>query len=184
MSKVFDLEAEVRDLAARRDIHDALCRYMSGQDRLDPLLHRSAFHDDAWVDCGLMNGTADEFVSFAQGFLADLEGSQHIIGQAQIKVRGDEADGEVYFYAWHRIREEGEPKDLSVAGRYIDLYSCKDGEWRISKRREIIDWARTDSAADGFFADNPLLPRGKRRGEDFSQTRNWPKRGARLTDDQ
>ena len=61
----FDLEAEVRDLCARRDIHDALCRYMRGQDRLDPVLHRSAFHDDAWVDCGLMQGSADEFVSFA-----------------------------------------------------------------------------------------------------------------------
>lgn len=41
----FDLEAEVRDLCARRDIHDALCRYMRGQDRLDPELHRSAFHE-------------------------------------------------------------------------------------------------------------------------------------------
>ena len=32
----FDMEAEVRDLCARRDIHDCLCRYMRGQDRLDP----------------------------------------------------------------------------------------------------------------------------------------------------
>lgn len=170
----FDLEAEVRDLAARRDIHDAVCRYMRGQDRLDPVLHRSAFHDDAWVDCGLMNGTADGFVAFAQGFLADLEGSQHLIGQVQISVRGDEADGEVYFYAWHRIHEDGVPKDLSVAGRYIDLYACRNGEWRIAKRREIIDWARTDAAADDFLAANPMLARGKRRGEDFSQQRNWP----------
>ena len=120
---------------------------------------------------------------------ACLEGSQHIIGQVQIKVRGDKADGEVYFYVWNRIHGEGEPKDLSVAGRYIDLYTCKtwrmaNGDWRISKGREIINWARTDSAADGFFADNPMVPRGKRRGEDFSQTRNWPKRGERLTDDQ
>src|SRR5690606_24670199 len=108
------------------------------------------------------------------GFLADLEGSQHIIGQVQIELRGDEADGEVYFYAWHRIIEDGEPKDLSVAGRYVDLYTCKSGDWRISKRREIIDWTRTDLAADAFLAENPLLNLGKRRREDFSQTRNWP----------
>lgn len=174
MTDSFDVESEVRDLCARRDITDAVQRYMRGQDRLDRELHLSAFHDDAWVDCGLMNGSAKEFVDFAQGFLADMEGSQHIIGQVQIELRGDEADGEVYFYAWHRLIEDGEPKDLSVAGRYVDLYTCKDGDWRISKRREIIDWARTDLAADAFLAENPLLSLGKRRGEDFSQTRNWP----------
>lgn len=169
-----DLEAEVRDLCARRDINDALCRYMRGQDRLDPELHISAFHDDAYVDCGLMAGTAAEFVSFAQGFLADLESSQHIIGQVQISVDGDRASGEVYFYAWHRIQEDGEPKDLSVAGRYIDEYTCKNGQWRIQKRRELVDWARTDPASDSFFEANPMVPTGKRRGADFSQTRDWP----------
>ncbi len=174
MSKPFDLEAEVRDLAARRDIHDALCRYMRGQDRLDPVLHLSAFHDDAWVDCGLMNGTAAEFVSFAQGFLADLESSQHIIGQVQLDVRGGEASGEVYFYAWHRIPGD-EPKDLSVAGRYVDEYACRNGEWRIRRRREIVDWVRLDPATEGdFYKENPAIPRGGRRGADFSQTRNWP----------
>lgn len=167
-------EAAIDDLIAKDAIHDALCRYMRGQDRLDPVLHRSAFHDDAWVDCGLMNGTADEFVAFAQGFLADLGGSQHIIGQVQIAVDGDRASGEVYFYAWHRITEDGAAKDLLVAGRYVDEYACRDGDWRIVRRCELVDWARTDPAADAFLADNPQLGRGGRRGADFSQTRKWP----------
>ena len=169
----FDLEAEVRDLAARRDINDCLCRYMRGQDRLDPALHRSAFHEDAWVDCGLMNGTADEFVAFAQGFLGDIEGSQHIIGQVQLSVNGDAASGEVYFFAWHRLHENGVPTDLLVAGRYIDEYACRDEDWRIVRRRELIDWAKSTPAADQFLRDNPL-PMGARRGADFSQTRDWP----------
>lgn len=169
----FDLEAEVRDLAARRDINDCLCRYMRGQDRLDPVLHRSAFHDDAWVDCGLMNGSAAEFVAFAQGFLGDIEGSQHIIGQVQLTVNGDAASGEVYFFAWHRLLEEGVPTDLLVAGRYIDEYACRNGDWRIVRRRELIDWAKSTPAADQFLRDN-ALPMGARRGADFSQTRNWP----------
>ena len=173
MAKAFDLEAEVRDLAARRDINDCLCRYMRGQDRLDPALHRSAFHEDAWVDCGLMNGTADEFVAFAQGFLGDIEGSQHIIGQVQLSVNGDAASGEVYFFAWHRLHENGVPTDLLVAGRYIDEYACRDEDWRIVRRRELIDWAKSTPAADQFLRDNPL-PMGARRGADFSQTRDWP----------
>ncbi|MFD2136578.1 nuclear transport factor 2 family protein [Novosphingobium resinovorum] len=102
----FDLEAEVRDLAARRDIADAAARYMRGLDRLEPDLQRSAFHDDAVVDCGLMKGSADEFVAFAQGFLADMNATHHLLGQSRIAVDGDGATGEWYFQAWHSVSSE------------------------------------------------------------------------------
>lgn len=171
----FDIEREVRDLAARRDITDAVQRYMRAQDRLLPDLHRSAFHDDAYVDCGLYAGSATGFVDFAQGFLRDLKASQHLIGQVQLAIDGDFADGEVYFMAWHRLGENGEDRDLFVCGRYVDRYERRGGEWRISKRRELIDWARTDPAADGFmktYADKLIV--GGRGDADFSVTRNWP----------
>jgi len=171
----FDLEAEVRDLAARRDIADACQRYMRGQDRLLPDVQLTAFHDDAYVDCGLYAGSAAGFVDFAQGFLRDLKASQHLIGQQQIEVHGDTADGEVYFMAWHRIVEQGEEKDLFVCGRYVDRYERRDGEWRISKRHELIDWARTDATSDDFMKANAHLLRLGGRGEgDFSVTRDWP----------
>ena len=172
----FDLEAEVRDLAARRDINAAIQRYVRGQDRLLPDVQLSAFHADAYVDCGLFAGSARGFVDFAQGFLRDLSASQHLIGQAQIDVHGDSADGEVYFIAWHRLVEDGEEKDLFVAGRYVDRYERRDGEWRIAKRRELIDWTRTDPAADGFmraYADQLVV--GGRGAADFSVTRDWPR---------
>jgi hypothetical protein len=37
------------------------------------------------IDCGPFAGDADGFVAFAQGFLANCKGSQHTIGQAQIR---------------------------------------------------------------------------------------------------
>jgi hypothetical protein len=170
----FDLEAEVRDLAARRDIMDACQRYMRAQDRLLPDLHLSAFHDDAYVDCGLFAGSAAGFVDFAQGLLGGFKASQHMIGQSQIAVHGDVADGEVYFLAWHRIVEEGEEKDLLVCGRYVDRYEKRNGEWRIAKRRELIDWARTDPAADAFLKEHAdKLLHGGRGAADFSVTRDW-----------
>lgn len=150
----FNLEAEVRDLVARRDINAAIQRYMRGQDRLLPELQKTAFHDDAYVDCGLYAGPALGFVDFAQGFLAQMRGSQHLIGQVTIEVEGDVANGEVYFFAWHRLVEDDGEKDLFVCGRYIDKYEQRDGEWRISDRRELVDWARTDPAADGFLKEN------------------------------
>lgn len=150
----FDLEAEVRDLAARRDINAAIQRYMRGQDRLLPELQHTAFHDDAQVDCGLYAGSAAGFVDFAQGFLAQMKGSQHLIGQVTIEIDGDVAQGEVYFFAWHRLVEDDGEKDLFVCGRYIDRYEKRAGEWRIADRRELIDWARTDPAADAFLKAN------------------------------
>lgn len=166
----FDLEAEVRDLAARRDILEAVCNYMRGQDRLLPEVQRRAFHDDAHVDCGLFAGGPDPYVEFAQGFLGQLKSSQHLIGQTQIRVDGNIANGEIYFLAYHRIVEHGEEKDLFVAGRYIDRYEKRNGSWKIVRRRELIDWARTDPASDSFLREHTTLHLGARRDEDFSSS--------------
>jgi hypothetical protein len=173
MSKI-DAAAELHDLCARRDIYDAVCRYMRGQDRLMPEVQRSAFHDDAYVDCGLFAGDAAGYVNFAQGFLANLKSSHHLIGQVHIDVDGSVACGEVYFIAWHRIVEDGAEKDLLVAGRYIDEYQDRGTGWKIAKRRELIDWARTDPAADSFLREAKGLVMGARRDGDFSNQRNWP----------
>ncbi|MCF8474002.1 MAG: nuclear transport factor 2 family protein [Emcibacter sp.] len=175
MNQKIDLELEMRDLCARRDIHDAVCRYMRGLDRLDRVLNLSAFHDDAFVDCGMMKGSAVEFVDFAQGFLKEMLASQHFIGQVDLEIKGEKASGEVYFHAWHRIKEDGVEKDLMVGGRYIDEYACRKGEWRILKRAMIVDWSRTDLEADGFTKGNDAALTGQRGKSDFSYVRHWEK---------
>lgn len=171
----FDLEAEVRDLAARRDITDAVHRYMRGLDRLDAELQRSAFHDGAFVDVGLMAGPVDEFIVFGQEMLAAMDATHHMLGQVRIEVQGEAATGECYFQAWHGTRDEaGNPRDLFISGRYIDDYACKNGEWRIARRKLITDWVTDQPADHGFYEQNPTTNRGGRSGRDFSQTRNWP----------
>lgn len=151
------LQAEVADLAARRDIHQALNNYMRGQDRLLPEVQRQAFHEDAWVDCGLFAGRAWEFIDFAQGFLANCDASQHLIGQVDIHLDGKRARGEVYFFAQHRVTENGAKFDLLVAGRYHDQYEDRGQGWKIASRKEVVDWARTDPAADAFLKEQPAL---------------------------
>ena len=152
----------IAQLVAERDIRKAVNSYMRGQDRLLPELQMSAFHPDAWVDCGLFAGSAAEFVDFAQGFLAQCDGCQHMIGQVDLEIDGDSAHGEVYFLAQHRITEDGQKKDLFVAGRYKDEYQCRDGRWAITRRKEIVDWARTDPATDSFLAQQPSLHLARR----------------------
>jgi hypothetical protein len=173
MSNLNDM-TELHDLCARRDIYEAICRYMRGQDRLMPEVQRSAFHDDAYVDCGLFAGDAAGFVNFSQTFLGSVKSSQHLIGQVQIKVDGSVAYGEVYFLSWLRQVEDGVEKDLFVAGRYVDEYQDRGSGWKIARRRELIDWARTDPAADSFLREAKGLVLGARRDHDFSNQRNWP----------
>lgn len=170
-----DIEREIRDLTARRDITQAIQDYMRGQDRLDRDLQLRSFHPDADVDCGLLRGGPEAYTDFAQGFLADLVSSQHLLGQIDLSIDLDAGTGtgEVYFFAWHRTNENDEPKDLFMAGRYIDEYSCKDGKWAIQRRRELIDWARHDAASDSILNEMPAIHLSGRKGADFSQTRDW-----------
>ena len=71
---------------------------------------------------------------------------------------------------------DGVAKDLFVAGRYIDRYEDRGSGWKIARRRELIDWARTDPASDSFLRNTPELARvmGARGDADFSNQRNWP----------
>ena len=160
-----DRAAEYLD---REEIRDLSRRYMRGLDRLDLDLLGSVFADDATVDYGFFQGSATDFVEFAHQALRDHLANHHLIGQMLIEVHGDRAVGEIYFQAFHRIIEQGEEKDLFIAGRYVDRYVRRDGAWKISFRSEINDWARTDPAADVFFQTNTAAIRGARAPDDYS----------------
>lgn len=168
----FDLEAEIRDLAARRDINGAVQRYMRGLDRLDAELVASAFHADAKVDCGLMCGSAGEFVTFSMNLLKDLDATHHMLGQVDLKIEGDRGTGECYFQAWHRAgSEDAGWSDMFISGRYLDAYECRSGDWRIVARTLVTDWVIENPGDMNFFAANPAAPRGGRQGTDPSQMR-------------
>lgn len=162
-------------LLAKDQILKAVHAYIAGQDRLDPTLQRSAFHDDAFVDCGVFAGDPDGYVAFAQGVLADrYEASHHLLGQVTIEVDGKRASGEVYFFAWHRQGTGAEAMDVFIAGRYVDEYEDRGRGWKIAARRELMDWGRKVPAADDFFVSQAMFHFGRRDGADFSQTRAWP----------
>ena len=165
----------VEALVAKDQILEAVHAYIAGQDRLDPALQRSAFHDDAYVDCGVFAGDADGYVAFAQGALAErYQASHHLLGQVTIEVDGKRASGEVYFIAWHRLGVGSDAMDVFISGRYIDEYEDRGSGWKIAARREIMDWGRKAPAADDFFLSQTKFHFGQRDGTDFSQTRDWP----------
>ena len=150
-------------------IYDLSCDYMRGQDRLDPVLHRSVFFDDATTDYGDgYRGDADGFVAFAQGVLTPHLANHHMIGQVRIDFESEScAFGEVYFQAFHRIVVDGEEQDLFVAGRYVDRYERREGRWKIAHRSELVDWVRTEPAADDLLRTQSF-PLGARAPHDLS----------------
>jgi hypothetical protein len=159
----------------REEIRELSRRYMRGLDRLDGTLLNSVFASDATVDYGFFQGSATDFVDFALGVLTEHEANHHFIGQMMVDVSGERAVGEIYFQAFHRIiQDDGQDggksgkKDLFIAGRYLDRYERKDGNWRIAFRSEVNDWSRTDPAADEALTHNPAAIIGKRAPDDYS----------------
>lgn len=140
-------------LIAKDAIRDVAARYMRGQDRLDFNLQLGTFWPDATTDYGFFVGTAPDFVRFAQSLLNEHLTNQHLCGQHLIEFDEEDADiafGELYFYAFHRVLEDGQEHDMIICGRYLDRYERRDNEWRFAHRSEITDWARKEPAADSF----------------------------------
>ncbi len=148
-------------LLAKQDIYELSCNYMRGLDRLDEPLLVSVFFPDAWCDYGFTQGAPEEFARFAITALQAHASNQHMIGNVLIELEGDEAFGEVYFNAYHKVMGEAGFEDVTIAGRYLDRYERRAGIWRIAYRSERVDWSRTQATTDSYF---DLVPDGLRGG--------------------
>ncbi|MBO6657325.1 MAG: nuclear transport factor 2 family protein [Pseudomonadales bacterium] len=152
--------------ADKLEIMQLSATYMRGLDRLDGELERAVFWDDAWCSYGTYEGGPDKFVEYCMQALKIHGSNQHMLGQITVELEGEEAFGEVYYQAYHRIQnEQGEARDMFISGRYVDRYERRDGIWKIAYRSELVDWVRDEAAADDWFADSPMIL-GARKPDD------------------
>ena len=155
------MEDRVAQLLDKQDIYELSCKYMRGLDRLDEELLLSVFFEDGWCDYGFTEGTPAEFIGYCIKALQGHEANQHMIGNVLIELEGDEAFGEVYFQAYHKVMGESGFEDITIAGRYLDRYEKRDGVWKFAYRSELVDWSRTEPTRDPYFE---LAPDGLRGG--------------------
>lgn len=158
-----ELVIQQRWIVDRQAIHDLLCRYSRALDRLDIELLRSSFWPDARVDLGpgLYQGEASQLFEFAMQFQGAMKVTRHELSNMVIESRGtDRAFAETYVYAFHVLERDGKAEDLVVYGRYLDSFERRHGEWRISARTELIDWAHERPATADWFDRQPPLNRG------------------------
>jgi hypothetical protein len=168
--KVSQLLAEIAD---REAIRDCLCRYSRGVDRCDEEMLRSAYWEDAVDDHAIFSGNREELIAWVMPLLRSMECSQHAIGNMLIRLHGDHADVESYYHGYHRMSDGAKSFDSIQAGRYVDRFEKRDDEWRIARRKVVVDWFR-DYPDAGDWDRGPLgqsqIKPGGRFPDDASYT--------------
>ena len=149
------MDNAVQDLLAKQAIYELSCRYMRALDRTDAELLRSVFFEDAYCEYGFVDGTPDVFIDYAIGALKEHKANQHMIGNVLIEIEGEEAFGEVYFQAYHKVEAQPGFDDIIIAGRYLDRYEKREGEWKMAYRSERVDWSRSQPTNDPYFEMAP-----------------------------
>ncbi|MBU3740326.1 MAG: nuclear transport factor 2 family protein [Rhodoferax sp.] len=159
-------EARLRRLLDERDIHDVLLRYCRGVDRCDKTLIASCYHADAVDD----HGNWQVLGADAAQHIFDLvkpgpDAAMHFLGNARVEVEGDTAFAESYVLAFRAFRRDDKPFTRTRAVRFVDRFTRRDGEWRISERVVADDWNRVDEVIEAL-ADTHKFRYGSKDQDD------------------
>ncbi len=165
--------AEIDRLRTQLDrdaVKDVIYRLARAIDRCDKALLRTCFHDDATDDHGLFKGTAADFCDWVMTELEKFERTQHLIANINLELNSDKAATESYFFAHHVVPTPDGKMDMIAAGRYLDRFEKRDGDWRISHRHAVYDWNRAEETKDSWGAPplSEMLARGVRGSQDLS----------------
>ena len=158
----------IDDLLAEQAVRKVATCYSRGVDRTDLDLLNSAFHEDAEVRYGSYDGHYAEFTKMVVDGQADMDYTTHTVVNEYFDIdsKNNKGKGEIYVLAF--LAAGG--SEYLVAGRYVDHYECRDGDWRISLRQYIFDWSQTgddrNTDPNGLFA--ALTYRGKHTMDDIS----------------
>lgn len=139
-------DAALQRILDKDAIWECVLRYTRGLDRLDLDLFRSAYWEDALTCHGHVNGSVDDFLDWWLPLQQRREVGQHVVTNHWVSFDGaDAADGETYFLA--SIKNAAEDFVELLAGRYVDRFEKRDGQWRIKTRVLIFEWEATVDAS-------------------------------------
>jgi len=141
-------------LVSRAQIEEVLFDYARGNDHADEAMIRACFWPESAHKHGGFEGTSQGFVDFAMKILPKLKYSKHHISNVSVRVKGDRAFSECYYYAHHtRDRKDGGGEEnIWFEGRYIDIFERRGGAWKIIRRRGMSDWTSPATPAEAPFA--------------------------------
>ena len=136
--------SDVRDeLADREAIRDTIIQYARSVDRLDMTIGSEIFWPGATDEhAGVFNGSVSEFYKMVEPVLREMRQTQHILSNMTIRINDSDARTETYVVAYHEMEQEGLPYLLIGGGRLLDTLTKREDEWRITKRKLVIDWMK------------------------------------------
>ncbi len=137
----------------RQEIMELSWKYSRACDRLDTDLLSQVYWPDGTDDHGIFKGTAPEYVEWVMGLLKQWTSSHQTNSNFLIDVDGDIATGEVHWTGFYRYVIDGQPMDQLAAGRYLDKYERRNGEWRILHRTCTSEWSRVEKVEEDWRAD-------------------------------
>jgi len=148
------------DLAALRDrlqiledkeaIRSLLATIARGTDRYDGQLLASAIHADAVLDMGGKTMTGAAFATALRPPAIPRPGRMHLLGNERVEVVGDTARSESYLVSCQDVLVDGVRKTRIRAGRYIDRFERRGGEWKLAARTMVDEWSRIDTVGEAI----------------------------------
>lgn len=138
------MDPQLQELLDKKACEEVISRYGRTQDWLDTPGQESCFWDDADIDFGFFKGNGKDWVATVMPHEAEALRRWHLCTSVLVQIDGNKATGECYGIAVGTSEgEDGKLVDGMYGGRYLDELEKRDGEWRISKRTYILDWANS-----------------------------------------
>jgi hypothetical protein len=91
--------------------------------------------------------------------------AMHFLGNVRIEVEGDTAFAESYVLAFRSFKRGERPYTRTRAVRFVDRFTRRDGEWRISERVVADDFNRVDEILEAM-PDSALFRHGSKSRDD------------------
>ena len=136
------MDPQLQELLDKKACEEVLMRYGRTQDWLDTPGQNSCFWPDADIDFGFFKGNGADWVKTVMPHEQAATRRWHMCTSVLVQVDGNKATGECYGIAVAtRVVGDGQVIETMFGGRYLDELEKRNGEWRISKRTYILDWA-------------------------------------------
>jgi len=142
---------DIQELQQRAAIEDVLTRYCRALDWLDAESLEEVFWPDAEIDYGFFRGSGEAFVPFLLEVETRAARRWHASLNSAVRIDGDRAEVESYGLAQGTAAHEDRLTDTVFAGRYLDVFECREGEWRIARRKFVLDWTHSFPSGVGPF---------------------------------
>ncbi len=141
----------LQDLLEERAVIAIGLRYAEALDGKDFALLLTCFTPYArWGTTQSMAAGHAEIAARAEEALRDLDATQHVTTNFQVRLEDDRARMRSYYLATHVRRAHGsDPPHYVVAGRYDDALVRTPGGWAIAERRLTGLWSTGDPAILG-----------------------------------